>query len=368
VFRPNAAAGTGQEHVAYRDANGIIWDCWYDPADGPSGTWKRQTINTSSHPAVSGPVIWTSTASLNAGVYDQAQHFAFVEQTTGAIWDSFYDGSWHLLQINSNTNANSPSAVGGLSACVLFDEYQANQQHVVYRAAGGAIFDCWFDVTTNTWSSIPVNLGVATSGPPAVGDPFVWVWVGSDGDQQLHVTYRAAEGVIWDCLLGSAPRAARRPRRTLGSSFQLGSAHEVLAIVEDVHVQRPEHAGCSLHRGRDVDAAGPAHDEVGDAESEAVAQESPLASGDAQTPLRVRRGARSVLAAEGTLARAQRECRRIESGLELDADVAAVAAASERCHGPLGSYHGTEYQDWRVSGASPTGYPGGRCSTSPRPW
>jgi hypothetical protein len=196
VFRPNA--GPGQQHVAYRDAKGTIVDCWYDPMVGPEGTWKSQTINAGGSPAVSGPIVWTTTLSLYGGGCDQALHFAYVD-ANGTIWDSYYDGGWKLVQVNASDNANSPPAVGGLSACVFFELRRANQSHIVYRAAGGAIWDCWHDYATNSWGSSQVNLGAQASAD-AVGDPVVWAWARPDGSPQLHVTYRAAEGVIWDAF------------------------------------------------------------------------------------------------------------------------------------------------------------------------
>jgi hypothetical protein len=33
----------GQQHVAYFDSAGVLWDSWYDP--GPS-SWKLQKINS----------------------------------------------------------------------------------------------------------------------------------------------------------------------------------------------------------------------------------------------------------------------------------------------------------------------------------
>lgn len=80
-----------------------------------------------------------------------------------------------------------------------------DQQHFAYVDANGRIWDSWYDAPSNSWNREQVNLGVATTGPAAAGDPFLWVWAGSDGNQQLHITYVDAVGQIWDAFWDLPP-------------------------------------------------------------------------------------------------------------------------------------------------------------------
>ena len=75
----------------------MIWDPWWD---GDHNVWKIQQINRaggqtpSAPPAVGGPFV---------SVYNNQQHFAYPD-SFGTIWDSWWDGDnaiWNLQQINT---------------------------------------------------------------------------------------------------------------------------------------------------------------------------------------------------------------------------------------------------------------------------
>jgi hypothetical protein len=214
-----------QEHIGYRDFNGNIWDAWYD---GPRNRWNLQQINgkqanpqamTSGPAAVGGPFIWTWGADPNN---IRQQHFTY-RDASGAIWDAYYDGptnNWHLQQINlRHLKSNfAPPAVTDPFVCVFYtineSEISNSQQHIAYQDAFGAIWDVFYDPLTNSWDAQKVNLGgnsdapkAAARGEPGVGAPgsgvFVWSW--SDPHvQQLHFTYVADGGAIWDTFFNVA--------------------------------------------------------------------------------------------------------------------------------------------------------------------
>ena len=79
VQTPYASVFNSQQHLGYRDGTGNIWDSWYDPQ---GGNWKLQKINnggnTKGPSAVEGPFI---------GVYRGQQHFAYIDNA-GSLWDS----------------------------------------------------------------------------------------------------------------------------------------------------------------------------------------------------------------------------------------------------------------------------------------
>src|ERR1700719_3402898 len=83
----------GQQHFGYRDQNRIIWDAWYDG----EGNWNLQQLNGAGG-RTDGPVAF---AGPFIGVFHDQQHFAYLD-ATGIIWDSWYDGNgnWNLQRIN----------------------------------------------------------------------------------------------------------------------------------------------------------------------------------------------------------------------------------------------------------------------------
>jgi hypothetical protein len=152
VATPGAPAAAGdlfvsvyndQQHFSYLDAEGNIQDCWYD---GGLGAWKLQQINEGAGPAVAGEYVATPGAPAAAGdlfvsVYNDQQHFSYLD-AKGNIQDAWWDGrQWHLQKINNGGMTTGPSAAGGLFVCVY-----NRQHHFAYRDADGNIWDSWWDV------------------------------------------------------------------------------------------------------------------------------------------------------------------------------------------------------------------------------
>jgi hypothetical protein len=148
-----------QQHFTYRDARGNIQDCWYD------GSWHLQQINAGTGATVPGEAVATAQASAPAvgGLfvcqYNNQDHFAYLD-VNGNIQDCWYDGSWNLQQINggSPTVAGEPVMTDGPAvAGDLFVTVYDNQQHFTYRDAKGNIQDCWYNGATGTWSLQQIN-------------------------------------------------------------------------------------------------------------------------------------------------------------------------------------------------------------------
>jgi hypothetical protein len=106
-------AGLNQQHFAYRDKDGAIWDSWYND---DNQSWNLQKINLCAAPcnaenglttgpqAVTGPFV-------NTFVGLAQQHFAYRDKD-GVIWDSWYNNhnqSWNLQQINTSYCMYSPA-------------------------------------------------------------------------------------------------------------------------------------------------------------------------------------------------------------------------------------------------------------------
>jgi hypothetical protein len=187
---PFVSVFSNQQHVGYRDSEGTIWDSWYDPT---ANTWKLQKINaggnTTGPAAIAGPSI---------GVYTNQQHFAYVD-TNGNIWDSWYDGdanTWKLQKINAGGNTSGPTAsgrsemgdIGPVSIWVA-----GSQQHFTYLGMDSVVYDAFWDTSSNSWHLQKINAGGNTTGPLASSFPFACVFNG-----QQHIGYVDDGGDIWD--------------------------------------------------------------------------------------------------------------------------------------------------------------------------
>jgi hypothetical protein len=203
---PNAVADPcvsvyhGQQHFGYRDQNGMIWDSWYDL----NGNWALQQINglggqTAGPAAFAGPFI---------GVFHDQQHFAYLD-TEGFIWDSWYDGkgNWKLQQITALESGDvtafidrSPGAP--LPEVAVWTDPSNTQQHFTYLTGveTGAfpfhwepwfLSDIFYQEGDTSWYPGLIELPdswnrqtLQDTGVQATRGPFVGVF----GNQQ-HITY-----------------------------------------------------------------------------------------------------------------------------------------------------------------------------------
>jgi len=157
-----------QLHFAYLGTNGTVWDCWYDGGAGfVLDRWNLQQINNKQINAdamTDGP---PAAGGLSVCTFGNQQHFAYLD-ANGSIWDCWYDGSWNLQQINNkqiNNGARTagPPADRWVSVCAFGD-----QLHFAYTDVDGTVHDCWVDGTGN-WNLQQINLGGRTGGPSAAG-------------------------------------------------------------------------------------------------------------------------------------------------------------------------------------------------------
>ena len=216
---PSAGVYGDQHHFCYirgitvfagNDPTGIVYDAFYD-----GSSWHSQTIdlppamyeNFSLIPPMSNYPFLISLWNVSdqqhfTGLCNAGDHYY---GTT--IMDAFYDGSsWHTQRLN-NGDTGAPSAYSKPSGLLfrptsLAGTSNPGQQHVAYRAGDGSIWDVWFDGVTGTpWKPQQLNNGGWTDAPPAAGGPTIWA-VSIDAydvyQDQLHFTYLAENGEIWD--------------------------------------------------------------------------------------------------------------------------------------------------------------------------
>jgi hypothetical protein len=186
VTNPYVSVYNGQQHVGYRDTSGNIWDSFYRP---DTGKWNLQQINNGG--ATKGPV---ATAGPFIGVYQNQQHFAYLDKA-GNLWDSFYNGSsWGLQKINAGGVTNGAAALvdGAASLVSIWNDPTNTQQHFTYLGNDHAIYDAFWNSQSNAWKVQKINAGGNTSGPAASSSPFACVF-----HTQQHIGYLAG-GDIYD--------------------------------------------------------------------------------------------------------------------------------------------------------------------------
>jgi hypothetical protein len=153
---------------------------------------------------------------------------------------------WNLQQINSPAGhqagvTDSPAAAGDPFACGF-----GSRQHIGFLDAAGTIHDCWYDGARGRWNRQQVNgPGSVTSGPLAAGGPFIW----TVGSEQLHFTYRSADGGIYDSCYTAGRRSLQRINGPDGlTNGPAASGNPFASVFDDQH-----HIGY-------LDAAGIVHD------------------------------------------------------------------------------------------------------------
>jgi len=183
VGDPSAFVYGSQIHFLYRDISGLIWDSFYDPIS-----------NEGNLQQIAGPGGLNAAPAAAEGpssyIYFDQTHIIY-RAANGAIWDCYYvthQSDWLLQQINLGGVSKGPAAVGNPSSFVY-----GLQTHVLYRAVDGTIWDSWYPGTGSQWSLQQINLSGATSAPAAAGDPSPLVYV-----DQTHIIYRDTGGTIWD--------------------------------------------------------------------------------------------------------------------------------------------------------------------------
>jgi hypothetical protein len=192
VASPFVGLYNDQQHIAYRDDSGRILDAWFNPQ---LSQWNLQQLNlggrTTGPAAVAGPCI---------GKYNNQQHFAYVDGQ-GMLWDSWYDGDrnrWNLQQLNMGGLTDGPAAHPGfpgkdLGPVSIWVDPSGSQQHFAYLATDDGIYDLFWNSSINSWEGQKLNAGGKTNGPPAASSPFGCVF-----HSQQHVAYLDSAGGIYD--------------------------------------------------------------------------------------------------------------------------------------------------------------------------
>jgi hypothetical protein len=208
TFDPNPIGKSAPVDAANMSMPGGVLSLSWDGSNPQTAILWASRPNPMAPKAVSGPFVNSFTA------HDQ-EHFAY-RDANGIVWDEYYcpgcndaNGSypWRLQQINCGAasdssckfkNVDAVSAAPAADAGPFVITYtEHDQQHFVFKSHDGGVWDVFYcpGCSGNTWREQRINMGSLTSAPPAVGPPFVNVYSGHD---QMHYVYRATNGEIWD--------------------------------------------------------------------------------------------------------------------------------------------------------------------------
>jgi hypothetical protein len=158
---------------------------WEQFGGQPVTHWKLQQINRGG--LTNGP---TAVGNPSSFIFGPQAHVLY-RDAAGNIWDSYYQGGnppWNLQQIDPGGVAAGRGAAGDPSSFIF-----GNQSHVLWRDAAGHIWDYYYDGGNPPWKLQQINLAGETSGPEAAGSPSAFIF-----SNQSHVLYRDAGGSIWD--------------------------------------------------------------------------------------------------------------------------------------------------------------------------
>ena len=142
-------------------------DLFYDQYFG--GTWSGPTNLTTGGPMSSEP--YPASPGYNGQVH------VFWQGRDGALWENWYDGSWHQQSHGSGPLGSGPHPV--YSGNGIYD--------VFWRGNGNDLFHDWY--TGGSWFG-PANL---TSGGPMASDPEPV----SIGSGEIHVLWQSLSATLW---------------------------------------------------------------------------------------------------------------------------------------------------------------------------
>jgi hypothetical protein len=122
-----------QQHFTYRGDDQAIYDAFWD---SQGEAWRLQKI-TQQGGLTNGP---EAAGAPAASVFFQQQHIGY-RDAEGGLWDSWYDGNghWSVQKIN-----NGGMTKGGLAAFDPFIWVTGNQQHFTYADKDGTIWDSFY--------------------------------------------------------------------------------------------------------------------------------------------------------------------------------------------------------------------------------
>jgi C1A family cysteine protease len=182
------SSGLLEQHNLFRSADGHIHALWFNFAEG----WHhedRSALVPGVPPAVSKPHAY---AFVGSGVVEQHNLFRSGDGHVHALWFNFAEG-WHH-EDRSTFFPGMPAALGTpFGYAFVNNDTGLLEQHNLFRAADGHIHALWFNFAEG-WHH--EDRSVLLPGiPPAVGDPFGYVFIGN-GVVEQHNLFRTADGHI----------------------------------------------------------------------------------------------------------------------------------------------------------------------------
>jgi hypothetical protein len=185
---PATMVANNQQHIFYRDGSGNIQHVLWDPNSGQRiEVWASGGGNSTTGPAASGDPATMVTSNeqhiFYRDWYNNIQH---------VFWDA--NSGRHVEQWAAENphGEQGPAAWGDPKTM-----FANNQQHIFYRAAElipgtNQIFHVFWDPNTGLHDEVWAGGGSPNNAPPAAGDPATMVTT-----NEQHIFYRDFSGNIW---------------------------------------------------------------------------------------------------------------------------------------------------------------------------
>jgi hypothetical protein len=188
----NPATGLLEQHNLFTTSDRHIHALWFNFQHG----WHhedRTRIVPGTPTTVTNPVGYTFIDSPT-GIVEQHNLFRTADGHIHALWFNFAQG-WHHEDRTIIVHG-TPPAVGGPFGYSLVDSATGIvEQHNLFRTADGHIHALWFNFQQG-WHHED-RTAIVPGTPPAVGDPFGYVFVNSDtGLVEQHNLFRTADGHV----------------------------------------------------------------------------------------------------------------------------------------------------------------------------
>jgi hypothetical protein len=148
--------GVGQQHVNFIDElNGHVYELFINVGDtqwhvSDLSDVARKSDNTKPpKPRANSPLTAYQTA------WNSQQHVDYIDETSGDLWELFFDGSWHAMDLTANAGAVAPHAESTLTSFTT--DVNGNQQHVLFINANNHVQEMYFTGSL-PWLSADVNI------------------------------------------------------------------------------------------------------------------------------------------------------------------------------------------------------------------
>jgi hypothetical protein len=151
-----------QQHVDFISADGHVRELWFDISI--ANRWNHHDLTVDARLLNGATPLAVTTTALDGyqTTFNNQQHVNFISSNSH-VNELWYDNAWHWNDLTSAATG-APNAVQATSLAAFQTTFN-NQQHVIFFAAGGQVFELVFDTTWkfNNLSALANVTGVVAS-------------------------------------------------------------------------------------------------------------------------------------------------------------------------------------------------------------